>query len=165
MPWASLLWGVLIEAAIVFMAIEAIVAGDSSERRSGIGVATGLVFGSGLWFALEPAIQFGGPHRLAAAVAFEAGVLFCLLVALAFFTIAAKYLLRFSGAPRVALICVAAVVIRISWHRMLDRAHALSLVPFTFPAVELRTVAIVGITLAIVLLTVAYRSRRTSSVA
>ena len=165
MPWTSLLWGVLIEAAIVYMGIEAIVAGDSGEKRSGIGVAAGLVFGSGLWFALEPTIQFGGLHRLAAAVAFESGTLICFLFALALFATAVKYLLRFSSVPRIALICVAAVVIRISWHRMLDRAHALSLVPITVPAAEVKTMAIAGITLAVVLMTVAYRSRRTSSVA
>jgi hypothetical protein len=165
MPWTSLLWGVLIEAAIVFMAIEAIVAGDSTDKRYEIGLATGLVFGSGQWFGLEPTIQFGGLHRLESAVAFEAGILICCLFSLAVFVIAMKCLLRFCGVPSVAVILVAAIVVRISWHRMLDRAHALSLVPIKLPEADFRTLAIIGIpALAIMLMATAYRSRRTLTV-
>jgi HupE/UreJ protein len=163
--WIPSLWGVLIAAAIVYMGVEAIVAGAADDKRRGLAVATGLVFGSGFWFALKPIIQFGGVHHLASVLAFDAGIVMSYVFALALVVTAVKCMLRFSGAPRVAVIIAAAIAVRISWHRMLDRAHALSLVPRSFPVMNPAAFTLAGIGAAAALTAWVYRSRRMSSVA
>jgi hypothetical protein len=164
-PWIPALWGVLIAAAIVYMGIEAIVADESDQQRWGLAVVTGAAFGSGFWFALEPAIQFGGAHRMAALLAFDAGIVIGYVSALALFAGAVKCLLRLSSAPRVVVIIAAAIAIRISWHRMLDRAHALNLTPISLPVTNVAAFTLAGIALAAALTASLYRSRRMSSAA
>jgi hypothetical protein len=163
--WIPSLWGVLIAAAIVYMGVEAIVAGAADDKRWGLAVAAGLVFGSGFWFALKPVIQFGGVHRLASMLAFDAGIVMSYVFTLALIVTAVKCLLRFSSAPRVAVIIAAAIAVRISWHRMLDRAHSLSLVPMSFPVMNPAAVTLAGMVGAAALTAWVYRSRRMSSAA
>jgi hypothetical protein len=163
--WIPPFWGVLIAAAVVYMGIEAIVVGESDDPRWVLAVATGLVFGLGFWFALEPVIQFGGVHRLAAAFAFNSGIVISYISALVLLATAVKCLLRFSSAPRVVVIIAAAVAVRISWHQMLDRAHSLSLVSMSFPVTNVTAFTLAGMAVAAVLTASVYRSRRMSSAA
>jgi hypothetical protein len=182
-PWIVPLWGVLIAAAIVYMGIEAIVttapsrsrlrvsaseprASASSTRDSTLwllAVVTGLVFGSGFWLALQPLIQFGGMHGLTSALAFDAGIQMSQILALALLVPAVALLLRFSSAPRVAAIIAAAIAIRISWHRMLDRARALSLQPMNLPALNPGVVALAALAAAAIVIAFVYRARRITS--
>ena len=151
MPPSALLppfWGVLIAATIVYIGIEAIAARDRGHERRGLALAAGFVFGCGFWFGLEPVIQFGGNHRVVSVLAFNAGVLVSYVLALALCAGAVRALVRFSKAPQVAVILAAAVAIHISWHRMLDRAHALRLVPVSPPVISFQTLAVAAITTA-----------------
>jgi hypothetical protein len=163
--WIPPLWGVLIAAAIAYMAMEAIAAGPTDDRRPGLAVATGLIFGAGFWFELDPLLQFGGAHRFASVFAFDCGIVAAYVSALALPTIAVKGLMHFSSAPRIAVIIVAAVAIRISWHRMLDRAQAFSLVPVTFAVTNVATLILAGMAVAAALAAGAYRWRRAPSAA
>lgn len=156
-PWIPLLCGVLVAAAIVYMGIETIVAGETDEKRWGLAVGTGLIFGSGFWFGLEPVIQFGGAHRWTALLAFNVGVLVSESSALAFLALGIPSLLRLSRAPRIAAIIAAAIAIRVAWHRVLDRAHTLSLVPFTFPVMNPAAFTLAAMTATAVLAALAYR--------
>jgi hypothetical protein len=73
--------------------------------------------------------------------------------------------MHFSSAPRIAVIIVAAIAIRISWHRMLDRAQAFSLVPVTFAVKNVATLILAGMAVAAALAAGAYRWRRAPSAA
>jgi HupE / UreJ protein len=156
-PWIPLLCGVLIAASIVYMGIEAIVAGTADDKQWALAVGTGLIFGSGFWFGLQPVIQFGGVHRLASLLAFNAGIAMSEIFALALLVAAVQCLLRFSSAPRVAAIIAAAIAVRISWHRMLDRAHTLSLVPFSFPVMNPAAFTLAAMAASAALAALAYR--------
>ena len=156
-PWIPLLCGVLIAAAIVYVGIEAIVAVPAEDKPWPVAVGTGLIFGSGFWFGLQPVIQFGGVHGLASLLAFNAGIVLTEISALALLALAMQCLLRFSSAPRVAAIIAAAIAVRISWHRMLDRAHTLSLVPFSFPLMNPAAFTLAAMAVAAALAALAYR--------
>ncbi len=157
------LWGLLISAATVYAAIEVIVGGEPDEKRWGLAVAAGLLFGSGYCFALRPFIQYGGTHRLVSVLAFNAGILASFVLALVLLFAAVKFLLRFSSAPRIASIIAAAVVLRVSWHRMLDRAQDFNLASMSFPAVSSATLTLAGIAVAAALTALVYRTLRTTS--
>jgi len=106
---------------------------------------------------LQPVIQFGGVHRFASLLAFNAGIAMSEISALALLALAVQTLLRFSGAPRVAAIIAAAIAVRISWHRMLDRAHTLSLVPFSFPVMNPAAFTLAAMAATAALAALAYR--------
>ena len=98
----SPLWGVLIAAAIVYMGIEAIVAGATDDETVwGLRLLRDSSSARDFGLALEPVIQFGGVHRLASVLAFNAGIVISYIFALALLVVAVKFLLRFSSAPRV----------------------------------------------------------------
>jgi hypothetical protein len=161
--WISL-WGVLISAATVYAGIEAIVGGADGSERWGFAIVAGLLFGSGFCFALRPMIQFGGAHRLASVFAFDAAILVSYASALLLLFGAARALRRISSAPRAALIIAAAVALHVSWHRMLARAHALSLSPMSSPVTNLATI-LMAVAAAAALAVWVYRSRRISPAA
>jgi hypothetical protein len=155
LPWIPLLSGVLIAAAIVYMGVEVIVsiAAASVDRgRLGLAVGTGLIFGSGCWFGLQPIIQFGGAHDVSSMLAFNVGFAIGEISVLALLAAAVQCLWRFASAPRVPAITAAAVAIHLAWHRMIHRAHAISLVPFRVPVLNLIAWTIV-IVVAMALLT------------
>jgi hypothetical protein len=157
------LWGILISAATVYAGIEAIVGAEDADKRWGLAIAAGLLFGSGYIFALKPLIQFGGMHRFASVVAFNTGILISYSLALILLFVAVRILLRVSSAPRIASILAAAVVLRVSWHRMLDRAQDFSLASMSFPAVSDSTLTIAGVAVAAAFTAYAYRTRRIAS--
>jgi hypothetical protein len=138
-PWIPVACGVLIAAATTYMGVEAIVAGDG--RRIGLAVATGTIFGAGFWCSLQPILQFGGSHAVAAGLGFSAGVVLSELVALALVLAAVKTLLALSRAPHAAIIIAAAVAIHVSWRQMLDRADAFALVPAKISSGDIATFA------------------------
>jgi hypothetical protein len=129
-PWIPPLCGVLAAAAVAYFGMEAIVGGDG--RRMGVGLGAGLIFGASFWSGLQPILQFAGGHPLAAGFGFAAGVVVSQLIALVLAVALVKGALRLSHAPRVIVTITAAVVIHISWRRMMDRTGALTLVPFDF---------------------------------
>jgi HupE / UreJ protein len=158
------LWGILISATTVYAGIEAIVSAGDEEKRWALAVAAGLLFGSGYSFALRPLIQFGGTHRLVSVLAFNSGILISYILALVLLFAAVRVLSRFSSAPRIAAIIAAAVVLRVSWHRMLDRAQDFSLASMSFPAVSNSTLTLAGIAVAAAFAAYVFRTRRIASV-
>jgi len=130
-PWIPPLSGVLAAAAVAYFGMEAIVGGDG--RRMGVGLGAGLIFGASFWTGLQPILQFAGGHPLAAGFGFAAGVVVSQLIALVLAVALVNGALRLSRAPRAIVVITAAVVIHISWRRMMDRTGALTLVPFDFP--------------------------------
>jgi hypothetical protein len=125
-PWTPVLCGALLAAVTVCAGIEAIVSARS-ERR-GFAVVVGAVFGAAFWSALQPVVQFGGAHTLAAALAFACGLVATQLSALAVAALVVFLIARVSRVPRGITIVVAALVVHVSWQQMLDHVHALTLV-------------------------------------
>jgi hypothetical protein len=130
-PWMPPLFGVLAAAAVAYFGMEAIVGGDG--RRMGVGLGAGLIFGASFWSGLQPILQFAGGHPLAAGLGFAAGVVVSQLIALVLAVALVNGTLRLSRAPRAIVVITAAVVIHISWRRMMERTGALTLVPFDLP--------------------------------
>jgi hypothetical protein len=91
-------------------------------------VVSGSVFGAAFWSALQPVVQFGGGHTLAAALAFAGGLVATQLSALAVGALIVLLIARVSRVPRGITIVVAALVVHVSWQQMLDHVHALTLV-------------------------------------
>ena len=130
-PWIPPLCGALTAAAVAYFGTEAIVGGDG--RRMGLAAGAGLIFGVSVWSGVQPLLQYAGEHPLAAGFGFAVGVVVSQLIALALAVALVKGALRLSHAPRAIVIITAAVVIHISWRRMMDRTGALTLVPFDLP--------------------------------
>jgi hypothetical protein len=130
-PWIPPLCAVVTAAAVAYLGTEAIVGGDGS--RTGAGVAAGLIFGASFWSGVQPLLQYAGVHAIAAGVGFAAGVVGSQLLALALASALVKGALSVSRAPRAIVVITAAVVIHVSWRRMLDRTGALTLVPLDLP--------------------------------
>jgi hypothetical protein len=159
-PWIPPLCGALTAAVVAYFGTEAIVGGDG--RRMGLGVGAGLIFGASFWSSLQPLLQYAGDHPLAAGFGFAVGVVVSQLLALALASALVKGALRLSRAPRAIVIITGAVVIHISWRRMMDRTAALTLVPFDLPRYS-SSVVFAGLAVIVLLsLTFAYFGRRHS---
>jgi hypothetical protein len=126
-PWAEALWGVLVAATVVYAGFEAIARQASQRTQAVVSIVSGLIFGTGYWFAFRPEMQFGGTHKLASVLAFDIGIQTVQVCILAASVAATRILLRQTRAREVAAIICAAIVLRISWHHMLDRARVLSM--------------------------------------
>jgi hypothetical protein len=125
-------------------------------------VGAGLIFGASFWSGLQPLLQYAGEHPLAAGFGFAVGVVVSQLIALALALALVTGALRLSRAPRAIIIITAAVVIHISWRRMMDRTAALTLVPFDLPRYS-SSVVFAGLAVIVLLsLTFAYFGRRHS---
>jgi hypothetical protein len=160
LPWIPPLSGALTAAAVAYFGTEAIVGGDG--RRMGLGVGAGLIFGVSFWSGLQPLLQYAGEHALAAGFGFAIGVVVSQLIAIAVASALVNGALRLSRAPRAIVIITAAVVIHISWRRMMDRTGALTLVPFDLPRYS-GSIAFAGLAVILLLsLAFAYFGRRQS---
>ena len=162
LPWIPVVAGILVAAATVFMGIEAIVAtvATQSGKRLGLAVASGLIFGCGFWFGLQPVLEFGGSHALLSGLAFTVGVLATQTLGLAILYLGLQLLLKVAWAPRAAIIIGAAIAIHIAWRSMLDRAYALTLVPMTTPTMTPNLLAFLLAASILVLTALSYALRR-----
>jgi len=152
-PWAESLWGVLVAATVVYAGFEAIARQASQRTQAVVGIVSGFIFGTGYWFAFRPEMQFGGTHKLASVLAFDGGiqaVQVCILVVSA---AATRLVLRLTRAPEVASIVCGAIVLRISWHHMLDRARVLSMSTVVRPVLTPAVVTAIAIISFLAILT------------
>ena len=124
--WVSVLSGALVAAMTAYAGIEAIIA--AGGRRLGMAASAGAIAGFAFWSELQPVLQFGGSHAVAATFAFGAGAVLSQCVLFVAAALATNVLLRLSLAPRAAIVIAAALAIHVSWRRMLDRIDALTLV-------------------------------------
>ena len=72
--WFPPLIETLIAISIVYMALENIVGGSTTQRRWMMSFGFGLVHGFGFSFALRQSLQFAGSHLLASLLSFNIGV-------------------------------------------------------------------------------------------
>ena len=122
------LWGVLISAATVYAGMEAIVGGAFEDSRLGLAIVSGLLFGSGFAFALEPVIQFGGEHRLASIVAFNGSAITInyLVAVMVLFVCGKEFIAIFQRATHRVDDRRRRRVLRISWHPECSTARTCS---------------------------------------
>ncbi len=132
--WFPVLFETLIAASIVYMAFENLVAGTPASYRWMIASACGLVYGFGLSFALRQTLQFGGSHKLASILSYNAGVELGQLLVLVVLIPLLNFLFLLGIPERIGTILLAALAAHTGWHRMLDRARWLSSSQFAWPS-------------------------------
>jgi hypothetical protein len=132
--WFPSLVETLIAASIVYMALENIVAANTStHRRWALAFAFGLVHGFGFSFGLRETLQFAGSHLLTSLLSFNAGIeLGQLLVVAALVPVLQMVLTRLP--ERVGVIVLSAFVAHTGWHWMLERGERLR--QFSMPALS-----------------------------
>lgn len=127
--WAMPSVGALVAIVIVYMASESIFTRAESRGLWTAAIASGLIFGAGFWFDLEPALQFGGSHRIVSVLSYNAGLEIGQLLALAILVPAVNLFVRFAGAERINTVILAGVVVHMAGHRMAERAAVLRSIP------------------------------------
>jgi hypothetical protein len=152
--WLRGICGTAIAAGIVYMGIEAILAG--AGRRIPLALSVGTVFGYGFWIGLQPIIQFGGAHDLLAGIGFTCGVIAAELLTLMLCAIVVRLLFSFSRAQRGLTIVVAGAVIHVAWRSLLDRADALAIVPLESRGVDSTTLALSAVAIFLAIVAYAY---------
>jgi hypothetical protein len=162
-PGLGAVTATLAAAVVVYMGIEAIIAVESEASESHrtcwlVAVASGLIFGSNFWLVLDPIVQFGGIHRSFSILAFNFGLAASQLGVISLIVAAMPFALRIPRAPRIAVVTAAAIAVHISWHRMIDRAHALGTIATSWPFTGSKVFAISGSALAVVLVVAAVRT-------
>jgi hypothetical protein len=157
-PWLRGLCEVLIAAVTVYAGIEAIVAGES--RRVWFAIVAGVVLGYGFWIDLQPTVQFGGIHRLAAGLGFNLGLVTAELATVMAALVAVVIVRRMSKAPRAVVVIVAALAIHVSWRRLLERADALALTPLNPSVANALLIVMIGMGVALALAAAAAYSLR-----
>lgn len=132
--WLPPLTYTLMALSVVYLALECIISVTVSPRRGRdrvrsrwiAAVASGIVFGSGFWFALRPVLQFGGAHPAVSVLSFNLGIELGQFLALALLVPAVDLFFRFAVAEQIGTIILAGLVAHMDWHRMVDRSYALN---------------------------------------
>jgi hypothetical protein len=146
--WFPPLVDTLLAAAIVYLAVENIVltndekkprsvfSSSAFKRRWLVTFGFGLVYGFGFAFALRPALQFAGTHRLTSVLSFNIGIEAGLLLVLALLAPALNLLFRFAVTERLGTIIVSALIAHTAWHATGDRWALLRRFTFEWPAMD-----------------------------
>ena len=128
--WLPPLTYTLMALCVVYLALESVMSITASthvrKNRWLAAIASGLVFGSGFWFALRPVLQFGGDHPLVSLLSFNLGIELGQFLALALLVPALDLFFRFVVAEKIGTLILAGLVAHMDWHRMVDRAYALN---------------------------------------
>ena len=97
---------------------------------------SGLIFGFGFCFDLQPVLQFSGAHPLVSVVSFNAGIEIGQLLTVALLVPAVNLFFRFTGPARINTIILAGLTVHLAWHRMAGRAAVLRGLPVQWPAFD-----------------------------
>jgi hypothetical protein len=148
--WLPRVVGTLMALFVIYVGLECVVPATLERYRPLVAVSGGLVFGSGFWFFLEPALQFGGNHPIISALSFNAGIEAGQLLALALLVPAVGLFFRFASNRRLWTMIFAGLAAHIAWHRMTERAFTLSRVPIEWPSPEVWTAILVAGTIGLI---------------
>ncbi len=151
--WLPRTVGTLMALFVIYVGLECVVPATPERYRPLIAVSSGLVYGSGFWFFLEPALQYGGSHPTLAALAFNVGIEAGQLLALAVLLPAAMVFFRFAGSRTAWTMVFAGFAAHLAWHRMTERAFGLSRVPFDSPSPEVWAAVLITAAFAIFITT------------
>ena len=122
--WLAPLFDVCLAVAILYLAIENVVA-PSLRRRWFVGVVVGLLGGFGLGQLLADDWSLAGTHPFVALVSFNLGVALAEVVSLVIALVALRLLFAYVLGARVGAVILSAVIGHSAWHRMMDNAHRL----------------------------------------
>lgn len=118
-----------IAASIVYMALENIM-GVNLWRRVLLTGLFGLVHGFGFSYGLQENFQFAGTHLVVSLFAFNIGIEFGQVLALAAMLPLLALVRRFVLPGNVGMIILSAIVADTGWHWMIDRADVLWRTPW-----------------------------------
>lgn len=134
--WIPPLVATLEAAAIIYVGIETIVVNPAPRSRWIAATVSGLIFGLGFWFDLQPAVQFGGAHPVISVLSFNAGVELSQFLALALLIAAVRVFFRLVGPARINTIILAGLTVHLAWHRMVEGAAVLRSAPVQWPTFD-----------------------------
>lgn len=131
--WFPPLVETLIAASIVWMALENVL-GIGRERRWTVAFGAGLIHGFGFSFLLTESLQFAGGHLLSSLLAFNVGVEFGQLLALAVFVPVLRWAFARLPSIRVGEIVLSVLVGHTAWHWMTERGAGFAEYDVVVPA-------------------------------
>jgi hypothetical protein len=134
--WFPPLIETLIATSIVYMALENIVGGSTTQRRWLIACGFGLVHGFGFSFALREQLQLAGSHLLGSLLAFNVGVELGQLLVLVILIPVLNFGFRYVVAERLGTIIMSALVAHTGWHWMTERFDQLRQFQFDWPTIS-----------------------------
>jgi hypothetical protein len=135
---------------IIYAGLESVFPATPARFRPLIAIASGMVFGSGFWFFLEPLLQFGGEHPAISAISFNAGIEAGQYLALALLIPAVALFFHFTPLSRMWTMIFAGFAAHVAWHRMTERAFTLSEVPWQLPSPAVWTALLVATTIGVI---------------
>ncbi len=150
-PWFAALIAMLLAFSIVYVAVEDAV-GANLRRRPLVAVVFGLVHGCAFAFALQESLQFAGGHRVAALIAFNAGLELAQGLVLAIVLPGLTWLLTQAVAERAGTIVIAALAGHAAWHWTIDRFTTLRLTDWPAFDVALAAAAVRWLIVAVAVL-------------
>jgi hypothetical protein len=134
--WIPPLVGTLMSAAIIYMGIESMFAASVPRRHLMAAIVSGLLFGFGFRFDLQPVLQFGGAHPLVSVASFNAAIQIGQLLAVALLLLAVHLYFWVVGPARINTIILAGLAVHLAWHRMAGRSAVLRGLPVQWPAFD-----------------------------
>jgi hypothetical protein len=130
--------------SIIYTGLDCIIPATPERYRTLVAISSGLVFGSGFWFFLDPVIQFGGEHRVISAFSYNLGIEAGQFLALALLVPAASLFFHFAHSQRLWTMVFAGLAAHLAWHHMTERAFTLSNVPLDWPSPEVWTAILIA---------------------
>jgi len=136
--WIPPMIRMLMAAVIIYMGIESVLAGPARRARQHwtAAIVSGLLFGFGFWFDVQPVLQFGGAHPLLSVLSFNAGLEIGQFLALGLLISAVHVFNWWTETARINTIIFAGLTVHLAWHRMAERAAILRAVPVQWPAFD-----------------------------
>jgi len=134
--WFHPLIETLSAVAILLTAFANIIGRVTLRRRALLALGSGFVFGFSCLFDFGAKVQFGGSHPVVSAVAFNAGVVLAVAVAIALLVSVLSILFRFAKKERVEMIVISALAADTAWGWLDERWARLSRVPFQVPVFD-----------------------------
>jgi hypothetical protein len=148
--WLPRVTGTLMALFIIYTGLESVFPATPARFRPLIAIASGMVFGSGFWFFLEPLLQFGGEHPVVSALSFNLGIEAGQYLALALMVPALALFFHFTPLQKTWTMVFAGFAAHIAWHRMTERAFSLSMVPWQWPSPEVWAALLVATAIGVI---------------
>ena len=134
--WFHPLIETLSAISILLIAFANIIGRVTPRRRALFALSSGFVYGFSCLFDFSAKVQFGGSHPVVSALAFNAGVVLTVILAVALLVPGWSFLFSFAKTERLEMIVVSALAADTAWGWLEERWARLSRVPPHAPVVD-----------------------------
>jgi hypothetical protein len=133
-----------LSAVFILLAAFANIIGHATlRRRALLALGAGFVYGFRCLFDFTAKAQFGGSHPVISAAAFNAGMVFAVVVTTALLTPLLSFMFSFAKAERVEMIVVSALAADTAWGWLEERWAQLSRVPLQVPVFNVNLLVLI----------------------